>query len=251
MSANGASQYDGLVLLDHDSIPFETVSLRRILEAWIAAIPETTLPAGTHSVLVRSYGGWFRQAQTSEGRFKASNFYQNECPSMLRTPDRYWRTHFEFADKLLMPPGAEQTQVAPSITHTVAVRGSAESVVGRSGAAPCPEVDCQLRPVKRWIRRRRACTRAACPLEFKDQFERLQQKQVDIHLATDLLTWAHTWDRACWLAIASDDIDLLPSLAAAALVRQRVPKLTLVRFFTRSTYLDATLAGLEICLVRA
>ena len=54
--------------------------------------------------------------------------------------------------------------------------------------------------------------------EFKDQFERHQQKQVDVHLATDILTWAYTWDRACHLAVVSDDIDLLPALGAAAFV---------------------------------
>jgi hypothetical protein len=251
MSAGRSSQYDGLILLDHDNIPFESVSLRQILETWFGRIPQGLLPAGTVSIKVRSYGGWYRQSQTSEGRFKASEFYQDECPSMMKARNRYWRLHFEFADKLLMPAGAEPIQVPPSITHTVAVRASAENVVARIGAAPCPETDCQLRSVKKWIKLRRACTRTACPYEFKDQFERLQQRQVDTHLATDLMTWAYTWDRACRLAVASDDIDLLPALGAAALVRQNSQSLTQVRFFTQSTYLDATLASLGVSLVNA
>ncbi len=168
----------------------------------------------------------------------------------MKVAGRYCRIQFEFADKLLVPPALTKAAMPLAITHTVAVRASAETVVARSGVPLCPESDCQLRSVRKWIKRKRACTRDACPLEFKDQFERHQQKQVDVHLATDILTWAYTWDRACHLAVASDDVDLLPALGAAALVRKGQPGVTLLRFLMSSTYLDGTLVDLGLRLVR-
>ena len=141
MNASGSGPCDALVLLDHDNIPFQRVSLRQVLEAWCEGIPEGTMPPGIVSIVVRLYGGWFRETQTSPECFKASEFYQNECPAMVKVRDRYWRIQFEFADKLLMPPSAEQDQVRPSITHTVAVARQPKNSLGA--------VECRL--AQRWI----------------------------------------------------------------------------------------------------
>lgn len=250
MDASGLSPCNGLLLLDHDNIPFGKVSLRRILEIWLGALPDDAVPSGTISVLLRAYGGWYRQTHTSDARFKASEFYQDECPSLIKVAERYCRIHFEFADKLLSPPTSEKRAPTLAITHTVAVRASAESVVPRVGVPACKESDCELSAVKKWIKRKRACTRSACPLEFKDQFERHQQKQVDVHLATDILTWAYTWNGACPLAVASDDVDLLPALGAAAFARKGQSEITLLRFLMSSSYLDGSLVDLGVRLVK-
>jgi uncharacterized LabA/DUF88 family protein len=87
-------------------------------------------------------------------------------------------------------------------------------------------------------------------MEFKDQFERQQQKQVDVHLATDILTWAYNWESSCHLAIASDDVDLVPAIGAALLARQKQPRITLLRFRTSSSYLDGELLDLGARLMK-
>ncbi len=250
MGASSSLSCEALLLIDHDNIPFGKVNLRQMLEVWLESLPDNAVPTGTISVLLRAYGGWFRQSHTSDARFKASEFYQEECPSLLRVASRYCRIHFEFADKLLLPLTSNKMATSLAITHTVAVRASAETVVARVGVPLCPEFDCQLSSVKKWIKRRRACTRGACPLEFKDQFERQQQKQVDVHLATDILTWAYTWNGTCPMAVASDDIDLLPALGAAAFARKGQSGVTLLRFLMSSSYLDGSLVDLGLRLVK-
>jgi hypothetical protein len=247
MDSIASTGCDGLLLVDHANVPFESVSLRRILETWLDGLADSLISMAIMSVLVRAYGGWYRQSSSSDARFIASEYYQDHCPSLVRIGDRYCRVRFEFADTLLI---TTPTEVPLAIRHTVAVRGSPEGVVARQGASKCPEADCQLRTVKKWMRRKRACTKEACPLEFKDQFERHQQKQVDVHLATDILTWAYRADSACHLAIASDDVDLLPALGAAAIARDEQRTLTLIRFLLPTSYLDADLLHLGLRLHR-
>jgi len=250
MDLSESSPCQGLLLIDHENIPFTNVSLRQILECWVGGLPEEKISPGILSVLLRAYGGWYRESYTSEARFRASEYYQEECPSLVKVGGRYCRIQFEFADTLLAPPASSRAAMPLTITNTVAVRASAEKVVARPGAPPCPQAGCELSTVKKWIRRRRACTKDVCPLDFSDQFERHQQKQVDVHIATDMLTWAYTWDKACHLAVASDDIDLLPALGAAAVSRKGQSRVTLLRFLLSSSYLDGVLMDMGLHLVK-
>jgi hypothetical protein len=104
--------------------------------------------------------------------------------------------------------------------------------------AVCPEADCEVRKVRRWFRHNRGCTRSACPKSFADCFLRLEQKQVDIHLALDFIVLAQQLPDSACLALASDDTDLLPAVVAASSRGKPDPHLSLLRFNEKKTYMD-------------
>lgn len=223
------------LLLDHDNIPYQRVSLRTILEEWLLGVP--SLPDGVVDVTVRAYGGWFCDTTTTEARFVAAKFYQENCPTLLRLQDRYFRMRFEFADQLLAPKHGAALQ----ITHTVIMRTQRQQLRIKANAPACSEANCELRRLKSWLRKRRACTLSTCPHDHAAYFERKEQKQVDVHLSVDAITAAELLGPNEHLAIASDDADIIPAAAGAAQRLKDSQTLTLIRFDRTSTYLDSEL----------
>ena len=233
-----------LLLIDHDNAP--ELGVRRLLREWLPAVSQV-LPAGNFDVRVRAYGGWYAGTTPTDARYRAAEFYQQECPALLQLAGRIVRVGFQFADALLIEPSSAPLR----ISHTVASRPAADWVSRRQGGAKCEEADCQVADVRRWISRRRACLRPACPYRFSDCFERLQQKQVDIHLATDLILSALSPQRdGTHVAVASDDWDLLPAFLAASAPPSRLLSLSSLRFREDVTYLDSELERLGVNIVR-
>jgi hypothetical protein len=226
----------GALLLDHDNLPSERLQLASIINAWLDSVSRTLELPNQLTLLVRAYGGWYRGNQSSDARFKATDFYLKHCPSLLMHGSRYCRIAFEFADRVF---SVEPTNFATSsITHTVATRRSSQRFSKRKDVADCQAPDCEIGSMRKWLNRNRACTRIACPFAFGDHFERHEQKQVDVHLAADLLTWAFTRQSTMFLAVATDDIDLTPALVAAATHLPTLERLTLIRFDVPVSYLD-------------
>lgn len=223
------------LFVDHENVALESVSLDDIMRTWISAIEPALGCHRSVSMLVRAYGGWYCGETATDARFRAFEYYQNHCPSIFERANRYYRVSFEFADGLL---NAEASQ---RITHTVAARESPQ-YFSRQQEFACSEDNCQLSFVKTWMRKRRACPRAACPHPFSSCFFRLEQKQVDVHLATDILLYALAPWRNSHLAVATDDVDIIPAIAAASGLPSRISgSLAWCRWGARASYLDAVL----------
>jgi hypothetical protein len=251
MPGSGPSPTEFYVLLDHDNIPYSKLNPRALLEHWLSRLPEGVVP-GALSLHVRAYGGWYSGNVASVARTRATEFYQDELPTVFEYGGKYCRVIFEFADSIVGIGLANARSRVPSITHTVATRTADRSVRPKIGAPVCAETGCGLKDVRTWIRKQKACLRPACPNQFKDQFERREQRQVDVHMAIDLAVLALALNEPSQVAVATDDSDLLPALSTAALRRQRGVGLTLLRFATSQAYLDDFLVreGVLISQVR-
>jgi uncharacterized LabA/DUF88 family protein len=177
-------------------------------------------------------------------------YYQEQCPSLFKYAGRIVRLSFEFADKLLSANG--EPSVAddhPFITHTVATRNTPLYLTKHPDVAPCVIDECEISKVKKWIKKRRACILPSCPHAFDRYFGRTEQKQVDVHLAVDLVIRATTVAVAEHVVVASEDWDLLPAIYACT--RYRNPLcLSLVRFRPGGTYLDRALEAAGLRFVR-
>jgi len=219
------------LLLDHDNIDFSRISVRQLLNSWINADPILQVPGPPLQLRLRAYGGWFAENVSSDSRHRAAEMYTDNSPSLFKHGDNYYSVSFEFADEL-GAFGAKSVR----ITNTVVRRGSNRPVSTIRNPPACDEFDCDIKATKRWLRHNRACSRAACPTPFSDHFERVEQKQVDVHLAVDLLSYLAT--TSSQVGIVTDDADVLPALGAAAANATALGRLTVLRFNSRGTYLD-------------
>ncbi len=217
------------LLIDHDNIDYSRVTVRRLLEAWIDAEPELQKSGPPRILRIRAYGGWYSKSFSSEARSRAADVYTEGAPSLLKRGGNYYSISFEFADTL-----ASSRSVR--ITHTVVNRGSPSPAVKSIRGAVCPEANCELLATKRWLRKKRACGREACPRTFTDHFERIEQKQVDVHLALDLVTIL-TMSSGC-VAVVTDDADILPAALVATENGTAQSRLTLIRRDSHQTYAD-------------
>lgn len=232
-----------VLLIDHDNVPFERIQLRSILEAWLSEIAKVVRPEGVHDLLVRSYGGWWQGTDQSASRAEAARAYAEQCPALLSLDGGYWRVRFEFADSLIYSnPGFDR------LSHTFALRPASPLTLA-AGTAGCDAESCEAPRLRKWTFRRRGCTKPGCTRKFGDLWLRGEQKQVDIHLAVDLLMLASRAESTTHLALASDDLDFMPVLAQAGIIRPNHATLTHVRFTSRSAYLDETLTGLGLRLL--
>ena len=233
-----------ILLIDHYNLPIPTITPKSILEAWIKRIIDT-YPMNIFQIKVRAYGGWFIGSTVSEGRFKANKFYQDNCPSLFKIDNSYCRVAFEFADTMIPLPQSPAT--IPRIENTLVARQSTLQIKSHPDAPPCTEPDCELRTVRRWLRKRQACFRKACPHPFSDYFIREEQKQVDVHLAIDLIQLAMNSTLHRHVAIATDDNDFLPAIATVALNHPTAASISHIRFDNDNTYIDYFLkmAGVE------
>ena len=208
-------------LLDHENIPFQAVTVADIVEQWLDSRSAPSSTSELVHVLIRAYGGWFEEQRSTRARFLAADFYQTSCPSVFRHGRSLCKLSFEFADFLAPIGGAEHNRPPIRITHSLVTRSSPQVLNLRTPQIQCNEDGCQLRVVRQWLRRRRACSKPHCPHAFSDVFMRREQKQVDVHLAVDLMLLAVSQDVDDYLVVVSDHSDLTPALAAAGSDRMR------------------------------
>lgn len=218
------------ILVDHDN--FSDVPPAEVITSWVHSCRETLLTRSGRiaNVVFRAYGGWFRDQFATEARYAAANYYQQQCPALLKAYGLLVRVHFEFADRLILASHAD-----PHITHTVSIRRSKPRA---SSKLDCQNARCQLKDVQRWMGNSRACTEASCAHRYIDYFERNEQKQVDVHIATDLLSLASSSSDSC-ICLVSDDVDFSPALLAASI--HNGANLSVIRSHTKTYYCDTSL----------
>lgn len=241
------SESRAVLLLDHDNVPFGSVGLKSILERWLLELAPRTQRGSVRTAIVRAYGGWWKGDQLSESRQKATSFYADECPALLRVDGVFWRVGFEFADRLVGFVGRKAPM--PAIHNTFVMRPVPPLKISRNGAYTCIEADCEARKLRDWFYSRRGCTRKACQNLFGDIWSRSEQKQVDIHLAIDLITLAPNIDPAFNLALATDDADFLPALLSASYVSPSPHSLSHLRCQMQPTYLDDFLTSQGVVII--
>lgn len=238
-----------MLFIDHDNTIETDSAIRTLIEKWLLAIDDKLPSGATLSMHIRAYGGWFSGDSVTDARFIAAKYYQTNCPAIFSYNGRIYRILFEFADHLLASEGRETPLCSIRITHTVVYRSAAQYIKIREGSEPCTEEGCQLKDIRRWIIRKRACPRSSCPRLFSEYFEHKQQKQVDVHLALDAVSCAIAANPGDHLAIASDDWDLLPAIAAASLKLSPESSISILRRKKKGTYLDNSLRALSVKLL--
>lgn len=228
-------------LLDHDNVAPNLQHLPSYLNAWLDVVSREHNIATIEDLIVRSYGGWWREEHASDSRFAAAQDYSQYCPALISTAGHYWRVRFEFADSLLTPAG--NSAAVPTFHHTVVSRPAPPLSISDVGGPVCTEQDCEIQKCRRWLYRRRGCTRNACPQNFGRVWVRTEQKQVDTHLAIDLVQLCRSWPEQVHVALFSDDVDFLPALTASIIGNRSATSVTHVRIAGRSTYLDPFLTA--------
>jgi hypothetical protein len=236
-----------VILIDHANVPWERINPRTLVEGCTEALgahlPEE-LPIRIH---LRAYGGWYADDVTTPTRYNAADFYQEHCPVLIRVSRGLLRLSFEFADTLLRRPRGLAEPVR--ISHTVVRRSAAPRCSRVPDAPSCDEPECNLRATRRWIRGKAACHKPACPTPFSAQFERFEQKQVDVHLVLDLLALLGDNQPPALVTLVSDDADFLPALFVAAEIAMDRCTPSLLRFHGSSRYLDAQLLASGVKIV--
>jgi len=236
-----------LFLLDHDNIPHTRASIKKLIASWL-----NSLPAAVSSPVyidIRAYGGWYDKDSATPARFSAADLYQRDCPTVLMHEGVLCRLSFRFADKLITPSAESLVdEMEHRITHTVALRGAPLYIQRQAEQRECIVADCELSRVRKWINKRKACPKPACPHQFDEYFVRYEQKQVDVHLSVDLLLACKA--QIDHIVLVSEDWDLLPALLAASIECANGKKmLSLIRFRQSATYLDAILARRNVRII--
>ena len=242
-----------VLLVDHDNMPSGQFSLEAVIRRWLQTLqPSPNLP-GVVEIHVRAYGGWFEESASSAKRYEAHDFYQARCPAVLHVSNIYFRITFAFADDLLASRLSLTAPGSVRITHTVSNRTSKKDFLINKSAPTCPDPTCEISDVRRWLRLDAACLKKQCPARFANVFVRKEQKQVDIHLAMDLLALAmgklNRPNETLIIGIVSDDIDFIPAVAAAMQVRLGRNNISVIRFTPKGAYLDQTLMASGVSLV--
>jgi len=221
-----------LLLLDHENVPAAKRTPETLIVPWLADLQRRQLisPSPVLTVTTRIYGGWYSGHSVAPTRYDAMTFYSEKWPAIVAiTPGQLVRCSIEFADYLLETSSGLSPK-RPKITNTFAVRAAPPRLGLTETFKTCSEIDCQRPRIRKWLSKGRGCTSDGCPNAFSDCFIRREQKQVDMHLAVDLLEACIYGHGIEHVALASDDIDFIPAVALA--LRRKRPtmsSLSLVR----------------------
>lgn len=238
---------DHVILVDYANVPQDEIKPHQIFSTWARFI--ATAGHGSARALVRLYGGWFIEGTTSPERFRAHSEVTDHWPVVFTEGGVHHRLIPEFADQLIFTHG---TRPAARVTHTVSDRRRAPRLRRTEVARQCQQADCTVKQVASWAASNRGCTTPACPHPFVATFGSNEQKQVDVHLATDLMALALHRAPVRTVTIVTNDIDVTPALllsVAAAKISNAELSFALLRSHRTVSYADASLAelGVAIC----
>jgi Uncharacterized conserved protein len=233
-----------VALMDYKNLQASGCNLSDALVCWLQQAVETNLSGPVVDVYVRTYGAWFDGTAPSEERTQALLYYQAHMPSLFAVGKRMFRAHLRFAEGLVSTSRVSSGADRFVFTHTSVVRPSEVTSAIKKNTEACTVPSCRLADVRRWISRRKACLEHGCPSPYSKFFERREQKQVDVHIAVDLLESVNSTYK---LALVSADNDFLPALMAFA-SRGDGSRLTWIRPHGEITYMDAFLRSSGITI---
>ncbi len=227
-------------LVDHKNLLDNGHTLKQLVHTVTASIQSLQAPV---YFTLRAYGGWYSGNSITDERYEAITYYQDYCPTVLKTEAGLVRLSLQFADELAV---SQERKAKVPITHTVNVRGSSEIKITKSLTDKCHASGCELTEVRKWVRKKTACGASHCGHQFSDFFQRQEQKQVDVHLALDLVWLAARESSDTAIVVVSDDIDILPAIIQASLQNPKRLLLHVRSATRRPTYQDALLSDLGI-----
>lgn len=232
-----------LLLVDYENVPDAPRAVQRLVSDWVRHLQSKFPLTGVLETTVRLYGGWWSGAGLSPARERASEDFAF-VPALIEVGGLYCRIRRSFADELLL-----ETAQPLYVRETYSRRPAPSLGVRRAEPPICGEPNCELQSCRKWFFKRRACTFGSCQVRFGDAWERGEQKQVDVHLATDLFSVAGVVASYDHVAIASDDLDFVPAIAAVAVRGLDGQSLTSLRVERDVTYLDVELRRMGIQVV--
>jgi uncharacterized LabA/DUF88 family protein len=215
---------DLYLLIDHDNIIDTTGHFEGNVKPWL----KTLIATGEFSrsskidVTARVYGGWHHGFSTTDRRREAFLHYSTTWPNILQIENTFVRIEVVFADTLAVE---SHSQGRIPITHTVKTQNKMPRLSRNDSSNACANADCEIRKISQWIRKKRGCSNVNCEKEFSDCFTRLEQKQVDVHIGTDMILLALFSQTAQTICLCTDDIDFTPALMATTVIFNHMPSL--------------------------
>jgi hypothetical protein len=195
-------------------------------------------------VVVRLYGGWYDGMAYSEERAKALIYCQEVLPSLLIVDNRPFRFHIQFAESLIGTQDGGNSQQKITFTHTSVTR-TAELLGVLRRTVSCSIATCRIPDVRRWIYRKKACLEQGCPHSYSTFFERREQKQVDVHMVSDLLLLSSKMRE---VVLLTADTDFIPAIVAFA-ETTKGGRLTWIRPNADISYIDKQLTDYGISII--
>ncbi|MBX3712204.1 MAG: hypothetical protein KF800_09615 [Lysobacter sp.] len=235
---------DGLLLVDHVNSDLRNENaLKYVLGSWIESFKKIKGDSGTVELLVRAYGGWWFDGVASLERDQAFEYYQSACPSLIATHGVIARVRFEFADYLLV-----DTSKRAKISHSVGIRTKPERLRAKMVSGSCRIQGCASESILSWARNKKACPHNQCDKAFADRFERLEQKQVDVHLSMDLYCAAKS-NLIREIAVLSADMDVMPAVLAAGICSDESVHVSLIRNARSNVSMDPHMDRVGVSLL--
>ena len=170
------------------------------------------------SLRIRLYGGWHdeRTDDHTEARQALGAIARRYYP----TGGRPTRVFLQFADALLALPGHD-------LSHTLRLwSGLPPLRVGRPDHCRNPD-NCPLDDIRHW-HRNRCPNRPECAVTARQAIATERQKLVDTALVADTIHFARHYE-SDWIAVVSNDDDILPGLLAGAADHGRLLLVTIDR----------------------
>lgn len=241
------------LLIDHDNLADPPTFLPRNVIPWLQSLLGSKFieNGGNLEVIVRVYGGWFNGTATTDKRREAFLYYSQHWPTILLFGSSYIRFRVEFADTLVL---TSADRPKPKITHTLRQQKKLPRFSRTDIGKACQQTDCEITKVAKWTKRQTGCFSATCPNDFAACFSRLEQKQVDVHLASDLMLLAALSTGLMAIGICSEDTDLTPAVMSAAMVLEQLGKTTLLAMLRdnqRPYHSDFVLENLGVFIHRS
>ncbi len=230
-----------ILLIDHFNWDFAKQDLVKILKQWLAIILDDR-PL-FYNLSLRSYGGWKSDGFTSKKRYDAFAYYQKSLPSIITMKNSYIRINFEFADYVYPSKLIQDHQ----IDNTLIFRKSKNYFTKNKENNNCEEKDCELKKITKWMKSKKACTAESCMKSFSDFFVRVEQKQVDTLIVSDLLMISMFHSDIKHVGLLSNDLDFAP--AFISLIAHNRTNFSSIRVKNRKWYIDNILNEVGINII--
>ena len=170
------------------------------------------------SLRIRLYGGWHdeRTNEHTVARQELGVIARRYYP----TGGPYSRVFVRMADALMSLPDRD-------LNHTLRLWSGLPALrTNRPGKCGRPD-DCPLDHFRHW-RRDRCPARESCSVTAREAIARERQKLVDTAIVADTIHFARNY-AADWVAVVSNDDDILPGLVAGAADHDRLLLVTIGR----------------------
>lgn len=193
-----------LAIIDYSNIRKQNKSLKEVAEYIISKRKDSR----TRKLSIRLYGGWYENSQATDDRNNAVAELSDSMPSVMQIENEIWIVKTEFADNTAK---IRQFATLP-IKNTLLRRKSTSPELILNSYDECSNPDCGKLEILKWLKRKRGCTSSACQKKYGEIFSRVEQKQVDTHIAIDFYRYCTESDDLASVWLISNDIDMLPSI---------------------------------------